>query len=200
MNKPIIGIVSKTNVFCKDKLFMHQMIYDAIRDAILKNGGLVIGILPTEVLNTTVNNSFLLDENMQNLYTLIDKCDGIILQGGLSSENYEIEIAKYAIRNNIPLLGICAGFNNIVRAMGGSTFSLNNIQEIEVNSIHTTFSKKGDIKGLDISAYSDDGYVEAVELKNKKFVLGLKWHPDLMLSWDKNMHKIFNSFVNSCKK
>jgi len=79
-------------------------------------------------------------------------------------------------------------------------YSILNTQEIEVNSIHTTFSKKEDIKILDISSYSDDGYVEAVELKNKKFVLGLKWHADLMLSYDKNMNKIFKFFINSCKK
>jgi len=203
------------------------MIYDAIRNAVLKNGGLVIGILPTKISTNTVDNMVLLDEEIQNLYILIDRCDGIILQGGLSSENYEIEVAKYAIKNDIPILGICSGFNNIVRSMGGTVLSLNNtrhnqgdgfislkniiekdsllynilnIQEIKVNSIHTTFSKKEDIKNLDISAYSDDGYVEAVELKNKKFVLGLKWHPDLMLSYDKKMNNIFKFFINSCKK
>lgn len=227
MNKPIIGIVSKPNVFCKDKLFTHQIIYDGIRNAILKNGGLIIGILPTKVSADKTDNVFLMKEEMDDLYYLIDKCDGIILQGGLTSENYEIEIAKYAIKNDIPILGICSGFNNIVRAMGGNVFSLDdnshnqedgsivhkniikkdsllynilNTHEIEVNSIHTTFSKKEDIKNLEISAYSNDGYVEAVELRNKKFVLGLKWHPDLMISWDKNMNKIFSSLVNSCKK
>lgn len=34
MDKPLIGIISKPNVFCDDKLFTHQIIYDAIRDAI----------------------------------------------------------------------------------------------------------------------------------------------------------------------
>ena len=32
-----------------------------------------------------------------------------------------------------------------------------------------------------ISSISDDGLVESFELENKKFVLGIKWHPELML-------------------
>jgi len=60
---------------------------------------------------------------------LIDKCDGIVIQGGLSSDDYEIKAAKYAIDNDIPILGICAGFNNIIRAMGGK-FLLLVIQNI----------------------------------------------------------------------
>lgn len=227
MNKPIIGIVSKPNIFCKDKLFTHQMVYDGIRNAILKNGGLAIGILPTIISEGTMDNMILPNEKIQDLYVLIDKCDGIIMQGGLCSEDYEVEVVKYAIEHDIPILGICSGFNNIIRAMGGSVFSLDNakhnqedgfiahkniiekdsllynilnLQEVSVNSIHTTFSRKEDIRNLDISAYSDDGYVEAVELKNKRFVLAVKWHPDLMISYDKNMNKIFESFINSCKK
>lgn len=60
------------------------------------------------------------------LYKLLDICDGIILEGGLSSASYEVEAAKYAINNDIPLLGICAGFNNIIRAMGGNVFLIEN--------------------------------------------------------------------------
>ena len=40
------------------------------------------------------------------------------MQGGLFSCNYEIEIAKMVLELDKPLLGICAGFNNILRALG----------------------------------------------------------------------------------
>lgn len=231
-NKPLIGIISKPNVFCDDKLFTSQFVYDGVRNAVLKNGGLVIGILPTKVSikfcdsDEVINASNFSQSELEDLYSLINKCDGIIIQGGLSSDDYEIKTAKYAIDNNIPILGICAGFNNIIRAMGGKVFCINNtihntqdgsivhkniIKEntllynilktnvVDVNSIHTMFANKEDIKGLDISAYSDDGYVEAVELKDKKFCLGVKWHPELMLG-NERMNNIFKKFIETCKR
>lgn len=231
-NKPIIGIVSKPNVFCDQELFTQQIVYDGVRNSILKNCGLAIGILPTKISNKfcisdeVINNSDFLQSELEDLYSLIDKCDGIIIQGGLSSDDYEIKAAKYAIDNDIPILGICAGFNNIIRAMGGKVFSINDskhnredgsiahkniikentllydilkINEVAVNSIHTMFANEEDIKDLDVSAYSDDGYVEAVELRNKKFCLGVKWHPELMIN-DKNMNEIFKRFIEVCKR
>lgn len=230
--KPIIGIVSKPNVFCNDELYTQQIIYDRLRCAILKNGGLVIGILPTQATNKFCNNdqedlTELTKQELEDLYQLINICDGIVLEGGLSSASYEVEVAKYVIKNDIPLLGICAGFNNIIRAMDGNPFLLDNNykhnqedgkyahknivtknsvlynilnkEEIKVNSIHTMFALKENVKNLDISAFSDDGYVEAVELSSHKFCLGLKWHPELMLDYDKDMNKIFETFIEVCK-
>jgi putative glutamine amidotransferase len=231
-HKPIIGIVSKPNLFCDNDNFAQQVIYDGVRNAILKNNGIAIGILPTKIStkfcasDDIIDGTYFSDSELQDLYSVIDQCDGLILQGGLSSDDYEIKAAKYAIDHDIPLLGICAGFNNIIRAMGGKVFCMNDtihntedgsivhkniIEEntllydllktnkIGVNSIHTMFANKEDIKDLNISAYSDDGYVEAVELKDKKFCLGVKWHPELMLDNEK-MNHIFETFIETCKK
>ena len=231
-NKPLIGIVSKPNIFCDQELFTQQVIYDGVRNAILRHGGLAIGILPTKVTtkfctsDDIVNGTIFSESEIDDLHTLIDKCDGIIIQGGLSSDLYEIEAARYAIEKDIPILGICAGFNNIIRAMNGSVFLINDTihntedgsivhkniikentllydilktSEVGVNSIHTMFAKKDNIKNLEISAYSIDGYVEAVELKDKKFCLGVKWHPELMPD-DERMNNIFNRFIEICKK
>ncbi len=63
-------------------------------------------------------------EERENLIAQIKLCDGIIMQGGIETDNYEIIIAKYCYDNNIPVLGICAGQNNIVRALGGATYKI----------------------------------------------------------------------------
>ncbi len=229
--KPVIGIVSKPSKFDGNELFKNQVIYEPVRCAVLKNGGLPIGILPTQATQSFYEDEFeidktiLSDEELNGLHNIVDRCDGVILQGGLSSASYEYAVAKYAIEKNIPLLGICAGFNNIVRAMGGDVFLGDNISrhniedgsiahriiikegsvlhgilgeiEADVNSIHTFFAKEEDINGLEISAYSDDGFVEAVELKNRRFCLGVKWHPELMLD-DIKMKRIFEEFIKVC--
>lgn len=232
-DKAIIGIVSKPNVFCDEELFTQQIVYDGVRNAVLKNDGIVIGILPTQVTNKFYGKGDITDatelsyQELQDLYQLVNVCDGIILQGGLASASYEIEVAKYAIEKDIPLLGICAGFNNMIRAMGGTVFTvqddkihnqedgrlahknfiqkgslLDSIlqkQEIMVNSIHTMFALKENVKGLEIAAYSEDGYVEAVERKENRFVLGLKWHPEWMLD-DEEMNKVLEAFVKVAKE
>ena len=231
-DKPIIGIISKPNVFCNQELFTQQVVYDGVRNAVLSNNGLAIGLLPTKISkkfcnsDETIDGTYFNETELKDLYLLINKCDGIIIQGGLSSDDYEIKAAKYAIDNDIPILGICSGFNNIIRAMGGKVFCMENTihntedgslvhknvikentllhdilktNKVSVNSIHTMFANEEDIKDLDISAYSEDGYVEAVELKSKKFCLGVKWHPELMLN-DEKMNNIFKCFIDVCKR
>ena len=50
-----------------------------------------------------------------------------------------------------------------------------------------------------ISSFSEDGFVESFEVENKKFVMGIKWHPEL-LHKEEYVNNIFKSFIESCKK
>ena len=47
-----------------------------------------------------------------------------------------------------------------------------------------------------ISARSKDGLIEAVEIKNKKFIIGVQWHPETIFDKDINARKIFEAFFN----
>ena len=152
--------------------------------------------------------------------------DGIVLQGGMNSDFYEEFIAQYCWENDIPLLGICAGFNNVVRGLGGTTtnkinkalhlrantvknaheikieknsllYSLVKQDKLNVNSIHSWVAK--DVKKLTPSAYAPDGVIEAVEDKHKNFYLALKFHPEL--DYDNPAYKkIFKGFIEHIKK
>ena len=51
----------------------------------------------------------------------------------------------------------------------------------------------------EISSISYDGLVESFELNNKKFVIGIKWHPELMLE-DDFTKKLFKEFIEKCKQ
>jgi gamma-glutamyl-gamma-aminobutyrate hydrolase PuuD len=46
--------------------------------------------------------------------------------------------------------------------------------------------------GLTIAAYADDGIIEAVELQDKPFVIGVQWHPERDFEGNK---KLFEEFV-----
>ncbi len=123
MGKPLIGIVGKPQN--TNRRLNYILINDEIKTKVLENGGLPVGILPFDNQYKLVGegNSYLLNEmDRKNLKEMINKMDGIILQGGLVSNQYEEEIVKICIRENISMLCICSGFNNMVRALGGSLY------------------------------------------------------------------------------
>lgn len=231
MRKPIIGIIGKVQPQYEEDIWHRIDEVDELRYLIVKNGGIAIMLLPTEkTLNFNDNDikddTILSDEEKLDLYRQIDLCDGFILQGGLYSSNYEIEMAKRIIELDKPLIGICAGFNNILRALGTDViddktkshdiynkeyrhkisvikgtklYELINKEEYQVNSIHSMIALKENVEGyVKITSISYDGLVESFELNNKKFVIGIKWHPELMLE-DEFTKKLFEEFVKKCK-
>lgn len=232
MKKPIIGIIGKVQPQYEEDLWHEIGEADELRYLIVKNGGTAIMILPTEKTlkfndNDIKDDTCLSDEEKNELYRQIDLCDGFILQGGLYSSNYEIEIAKKIIELDKPLIGICAGFNNILRALGTDVIedktkshdiynkeyrhkisviketklhNLINKDEYFVNSIHSMIAPKENVEGYaKISSISYDGLVESFEVSNKKFVIGIKWHPELMLE-DEFTNKLFKEFIENANK
>lgn len=68
--------------------------------------------------------------------------------------------------------------------------------EIEVNSVHNDIVDF-EMNELIINAISDDGIIEGVEYPNKKFILGLQWHPEYLR--DDNSEKILTRFVEEIR-
>lgn len=223
----IIGIVSKH--YNKEfHNFTDTYIRDEVKQAIFDNGAIAIGILPPNFEKIQAKNDWknnFSSKEKQDLIEQISLCDGIILQGGGFSDEYECFVAKYCYDNNIPILGICAGNNNIVRAVGGkiSRFDDNETHksldkyvhkikidknsklykiigkdEIMVNSRHKAYTEDSSI--LKCVAYSDDGIVEAVEDENKRFYMAVQFHPESLYRTDKNMNNIFKYFIDICKE
>ena len=230
--KPIIGIIGKYQGKWGEDIWSKVDIADEIRYLVTENDGIAISLLPTEKTlefnkNDIKDEKEISKEEIEDLYRQIELCDGFILQGGLYSCNYEIEIAKKVLELNKPLIGICAGFNNILRALGtdvmldetkshdhydvnyrhpitlvedSKLYNLIGKNELQVNSIHSMIAPKEMVEAYaKITSYSYDGLVESFEVPNKKFVLGIKWHPELMLE-EEYVHRIFKEFVEACKE
>lgn len=230
--KPIIGIVSKNITIEEFYNWSWQRISNDVRYAINKNGGIVLGVLP-QTLRKNFNqedeteNLELTDEEIIDLESLLVKCDGIVLQGGISSHNYEEYIAKYCYDKNLPLLGICAGYNNIIRGLGGKANKIDNVDvhdrpdltyaheclvtdkdslfysiveedKFLVNSVHT-YVGTSIPEQLSVVAVSSDNQVEVVEAKDKSFFIGVKYHPELLVDIDEKQNNIFKEFLNACK-
>ena len=225
----MIGIV--TRPFIRDNGAKVDSINNMIRRAIIKNGGNVIGILPTQDINyievERKDTPLLTEEDKENLIEQIKLCDGIILQGGGRWYEYDEFIANYIIENDIPALFICMsmqllnsvnylnkGMSYVLEEVGGHKSKDDyahyvNIKEdsilykilgknkIKVNSLHNYAIK--DTLDYDVIASSEDGVIEAITIPNKKFILGLQWHPEKMIDFDEDANKIIKYFVDITK-
>lgn len=232
--KPIIGIVGRTNKVRNNKY--NIFVNDNHRRAIIKSGGIPISILPTqnikyEKINNKKTNNPLTEEEKNDIIRVIEKCDGIILQGGYYSYYYDEFIARYCIENDIPILGTCLGME-IMAAVDCNTSRIENVslinskikhKQIKAKYVHSINIKKGSllykIIGLDkiqvnsrhiysvknlnkakIVAESEDGIIEAIEFENRKFAIGVQWHPEDLFDVDENMLKIYKAFIKACSK
>lgn len=65
---------------------------------------------------------------------------------------------------------------------------------IDVNSLHHDYIDFK-MKKLKISSISEDNIIEAVELPDHPFLIGIEWHPEYLN--DENSKKIFDYFVKS---
>ncbi|MBM7625112.1 gamma-glutamyl-gamma-aminobutyrate hydrolase PuuD [Sporohalobacter salinus] len=70
--------------------------------------------------------------------------------------------------------------------------------EIETNSIHHQIIKEvGD--GLEIIARTSDGIIEGIEDRNKLFLAGVQWHPEMMFEEVKEQKELFDYFIEQVR-
>ncbi len=232
MKKPIIGIPCKVRERDKTDLWHRMEVVDELRVLVIEHGGIAIMLMSSED-TFDFNQSDLGDpkqlsaEEIEDLHAQVDLCDGILLQGGLYSCAYEVEIARYALEKDIPLMGICAGFNNILRGLGSNVYEdpseahsiysrdyrhdlkivkdtplyeIIGSEEYRVNSLHTMIADKSRVEGYGrINAYSPEGLVECFDVPEKKFVLAIKWHPEIMME-EAYVGRLFDRYIEACRK
>jgi putative glutamine amidotransferase len=174
--------------------------------------------------------------------------DGVCLSGGgdIDSTRYgaidvacadvdrerdalEIEVAKSAIERDLPVLGICRGFqilnvvrdgslvqdvsghrpeereglvehhnvtvrpgSRLARATGGASLTVNSRH-------HQAVTEESIGRGLVATAVVDD-LVEAFELTDRRWVVGVQWHPERTSEVSLEARRIFDAFVQEAAR
>lgn len=171
----------------------------------------------------------------KNIDEVASLCDGLVVTGSpndIDPKYYgqelisgkELKFDEYPFvkkvvetfdNNGKPILGICAGIQEINVIFGGSLYqsieghnlrdkgmhyveikddsflmSTYKTKELEVNSYHRQ-AIKDLAKGFKVTAISDDGVIEGIERDN---IVAVQWHPEALMDMS-----IFKSFIERIK-
>jgi putative glutamine amidotransferase len=138
-------------------------------------------------------------------------------------------LAQLVLQREIPVLAICMGLQLINVVYGGTLIQdiqtqvkhspvdegndrLHSIvieeesllhqilgaTELEVNSAHHQAVEKL-APGLRVLARAPDGIVEAVQMTDREFFLGVQWHPERIAERPEQV-RLFQAFVGACRQ
>jgi putative glutamine amidotransferase len=123
----------------------------------------------------------------------------------LDQDRGELRALRAALRSDLPIVGICRGHQLLNVALGGSLFQDVHGDRVtsrphwaephDVETAGPSFSRmllgrrprvssehhqaaRRLGRGLRVSAVSEDGVIEGIELPGRRLTLGLQWHPE----------------------
>ena len=186
-----VGVVVRRNTF-------NDIDYYAIKKDVIDYLNKKVIIIPI-ILN-----------NWNNVLELVKLCDGVILTGGDILCKLDYKLVNYLYKNNIPTLGICMGMQLMGLYKGGKLKKINNHYNVYHKVIISNTSplssiyKRGSVvlsrhhevlikTKLDIVALDEEGHIEGVEDKKKRFFLGICWHPESYIT--KGSDKLITYFI-----
>jgi len=217
---PIIGITADMD---EKRLFLNKV----YAQAVIQAGGLPI-VLPTNTHSTEalefIDGLLLSGGGDIHAANFGQPLHEMATDVNTQRDEAEICLGRAAIARNMPIFGICRGMqmlnvlfggdlvqhidghkqaeprnvatHNVV--LSGKLAALLGVKSVRVNSIHHQVPDKIG-HGLEICAYSEDGYVEAIWAADKDFVLGVQWHPEELMAQSEHV-KLFAVFVDICRK
>ena len=168
----------------------------------------------------------LTDNEKEVIEKSLDYIDGMLFPGGNKFTPYDRYLLERCIEKDIPVLGICLGMQmmscfkkdvNLIKNESDINhkqesdeelthkvrikkdtllYEIIGSEEIMVNSFHNYHALENNL--FNVCAISEDNIIEGIELNDKKFVLGIQWHPEISYEFDLNSKIIIDEFIRRC--
>ena len=189
----------------------------------------IVQVQDVDYYNTKYNDlPPLIEEEKKEIDHYLDLVDGVLFPGGHKITHFDEYLLERCVERNIPTLGICLGMqlmscykedfkvlpneSNINHKQesdeqlthtvkinkDSKLYEILGKEKIKVNSFHKFHSESNEY--YQVVAKSSDGYIEAIELKNQKFNIGIQWHPEISYDFDDDSKKIIDAFIKECDK
>ncbi len=117
-------------------------------------------------------------------------CGGTIYQDISEVPNSFVKHSQNRKRS-CPSHTVVAEAGSLVEQLFGTTFPVNSYH-------HQALKEIG--RGLVVSSRAIDGIVESVEMTDCSFVVGVQWHPEMMMSGGDDMLPLFLRFVEEAER
>ena len=195
---PNIGIPLRYNHLPDGRCIL--FLGEKIRRCIQRAGGFIVPIVQVQDCDycDTKYDEYeeLTNEEKDNIEKYLDNVDGVIFPGGNKItpfvKVYENDTIVNHFQDNDDVMSHKVKINKDTLL-----YKIINKEEISVNSFHNYHVTIDN--NYKINAYSEDGYIEGIELKDKTFHLGIQWHPEISYNFDEDSKKIIDYFIEICR-
>lgn len=142
----------------------------------------------------------LIQRAQQRRMPILGICRGLQLMNVAFGGTLYQDVSRHSptILQHLQHAQVHVGAHTVELVEGTVLRELMQVDSLLTNSFHHQSVKKV-APGFKVNALAKDGIVEGIESVDHPFIIGVQWHPELMIEKQVEANKLFKSFVEASK-